>query len=367
VLGGIEGRPELMMRYQGREITWDILVEKRFGLRRARWLLGTPRRAWRRLAYSPLGDWTLAQWSRPASHVARRYADNPALLPRTGRIWEKADVLPVPFHFYQPIVRSNDVAAWGAEDPLLGVDMRDSQQLELLSKLARFREEVAALPIQAAPDGSQLYVDLAGQSFLSGDIETLYAMVRHLAPQTVLEVGCGASSRVIELALRANRKAGKPARHICVEPYHAPWLEELGVEVVRERVELLDLEVFSDLRPNDILFIDTSHVVRHGGDVNHLYLRVLPALPEGVYVHVHDIFLPLDYPPEWLRDYKHFWTEQYLLQAFLAFNAQFEVVLAANYLATHHRSALALACPILADEPDSTPGSFWLRRMSARG
>lgn len=355
------------MHFQRRKITWDLLVEKRFGLGKALWLLGAPGRACTRVAYSSVGDWTLAQWSRPAARAAHRYASVPALLPRTGRIWEKSDVLPVPFHFYQPIVRSDDVAAWGVEDPLLGVDMRKRQQLELLGDLARFRDEVAVLPMEAAPDGSELYVDLAGQAYLSGDIETLYAMVRHLAPQTVLEVGCGASSRIIELALRANREEGKQARHICVEPYHAPWLEELGVEVVRERVELLDQGVFSDLQANDILFIDTSHVVRHGGDVNFLYLRTLPALSEGVYVHVHDVFLPMDYPQEWLRDYKRFWTEQYLLQAFLAFNAQFEVVLAASYLATHHRDAMAQACPIMAGEPDSIPGSFWLRRKSFRG
>ena len=353
------------MRYQGHPITWSFLVEKRFGLGRAAFLMGAPARAYERVKGSPTGDWLLAQWSRPAARAARRYASLPGDLPRTGRVWEKADVLPVRYHFYQPIVRPHEVADWGAEDPLLGIEMREEAQLALLGDLARFRDEAAALPSQAPADGSGLYVDRTSQSFLSGDIETLYAMVRHLAPRTTLEIGCGASSRIIELALHADREAvGRPARHVCVEPYGSQWLEELAVEVVRQRVELLDARLFADLGPDDILFIDSSHVVRHGGDVNYLFLRVLPALQAGVYVHVHDIFLPLDYPPEWLRDEKRFWTEQYLLQAFLAFNSQFEVVLAAGYMASRHRDLFAQACPLFAVETDRVPGSFWLRRTA---
>ncbi len=105
---------------------------------------------------------------------------------------------------------------------------------------------------------------------------------------------------------------------------------------MRERVEETTTKHFEDLGENDVLFIDTSHVVRTGGDVQHLYLRVMPALRPGVLVHMHDIFLPRDYPREWLADQKKFWTEQYLLQAFLAFNGEFEVLLALAYLSQHH-------------------------------
>lgn len=80
-------------------------------------------------------------------------------------------------------------------------------------------------------------------------------------------------------------------------------------------------------------------------------------------MHAHDVFLPCDYLPEWLRDQKLFWTEQYLLQAFLAFNSQFEVVLAASYLSRHHRKEFEAVCPLFAREHDRRPGSFWFRRM----
>jgi hypothetical protein len=96
--------------------------------------------------------------------------------------------------------------------------------------------------------------------------------------------------------------------------------------------------------------------------VQHLYLRVLPSLRPGVLIHVHDIFLPRDYPREWVADQKKFWTEQYLLQAFLAFNNEFEVLLALAYLSQHHHSELCRACPIYETEPGRVPGSFWMRR-----
>src|SRR5207247_5820903 len=86
------------------------------------------------------------------------------------------------------------------------------------------------------------------------------------------------------------------------------------------------------LQSGDVLFIDSSHTVKIGGDVNYLFLEVLPRLKPGVIVHVHDIFLPFEYPREWVRDDFRFWAEQYLLQAFLTFNSEFQVLMANNYL-----------------------------------
>ena len=344
------------MKYRGRHVDWHYVVEKRFGLNRLRWRVRVGGRA------LTSNDRLIASATQLAARLASVYALSPRSLPRTGRVWETAGLLPMRYHYYQPIVRPDEVADWGTEDPLLGIDLREATQLELLQELASYRDEIIGLPRGEPQDGSALFVDLASGSFLSGDIETLYAMVRHANPRTVIEVGCGSSTRIIELALRRNRDEGQECRHVCIEPFEAPWLERLGVEVIRRPVEHLGPDLFSALGDNDILFIDSSHVLRHGGDVKHLYLGVIPALRPGVLVHAHDIFLPCDYLPEWLRDNKCFWTEQYLLQAFLAFNSQFEVVLAVNHLAMHHRSELAEASPLFADQPGRIPGSFWFRR-----
>lgn len=350
------------MEYRDRRVTWALLVEKRFGLRKLAWTAGRPVRCLERNFPPPAHDWILARATRVTTRLASTYARRPATFPATGRIWDKAGLLPVPYHYYQPVVRASDVAPWGVEDPLAGIDLRVPEQLGLLRELAAYRDEILALPQDPTAAGSALYLDLEHGAFLSGDIETLYAMVRHSTPRTVVEIGCGSSTRVIELALRRNREEGKAGRHICVEPFEAPWLENLGIEVIRRRVETLEPDFFTELTANDVLFIDTSHVIRHGGDVRHIYLNLVPSLKPGVHVHVHDVFLPRDYPPEWLRDEKRFWTEQYLLQAFLAFNSQFEVMLAANYLSRHQRKEFEAVCPLFARENDRQPGSFWFRR-----
>ena len=129
--------------------------------------------------------------------------------------------------------------------------------------------------------------------------------------------------------------------------------------LIEKKVQDIDLEFFSQLESGDILFIDSSHTVKIGGDVNYLFLEVLPRLKPGVIVHVHDIFLPFEYRRDWVLDEFRFWTEQYLLQAFLTFNSEFEVLMANSYLNHYHQQELKAAFPGL---PSWAGGSFWMRR-----
>ena len=117
--------------------------------------------------------------------------------------------------------------------------------------------------------------------------------------------------------------------------------------LIEKKVEDIDLEFFSQLESGDVLFIDSSHTVKIGGDVNYLFLEVLPRLKPGVIVHVHDIFLPFEYRRDWVMEEFRFWTEQYLLQAFLTFNSEFEVLMANSYLAHGYLEDLKAAFPSL--------------------
>ena len=133
--------------------------------------------------------------------------------------------------------------------------------------------------------------------------------------------------------------------------------------LIENKVEDLDLEFFSQLHSGDILFIDSSHTVKIGGDVNYLFLEVLPRLKPGVIVHVHDIFFPFDYRRDWVMDELRFWTEQYLLQAFLTFNCEFEVLMANAYLGHRYLEDLKAAFP---NSSWWGGGSFWMRRRSGK-
>jgi len=107
---------------------------------------------------------------------------------------------------------------------------------------------------------------------------------------------------------------------ICVEPYEMAYLEKLNINLIRKRVENLDVMLFYQLESNDILFVDSSHIQRPGGDVNYLILKILPILKSGVWVHFHDVFIPKGYPVKWLEDEFRLWNEQYLVEAFLIGN-----------------------------------------------
>jgi hypothetical protein len=127
-------------------------------------------------------------------------------------------------------------------------------------------------------------------------------------------------------------------------------------------VQDVDLTLFESLGENDVLFIDSSHVLHVDSDVRFLFLEVLPNLQPGVVVHVHDIFLPDHYPRQWVVEEHRFWTEQYLLQAFLAFNPSFEILWAGSYMRARHAERLREA--FASYDSSVWPGSFWFRRLT---
>lgn len=153
-------------------------------------------------------------------------------------------------------------------------------------------------------------------------------------------------------------------KHICIEPYEHNWLEELGIEIVRKKVEDLDTSYFSQLTENDILFIDSSHIIRPQGDVLYEYLELLPILNKGVIIHIHDIFMPKDYLDKWIKEDIRFWNEQYLLEAFLSHNKDFRIIGATNFLMHNYYEEFSEKCPVLLQQKkygiDIEPASFWM-------
>lgn len=280
-------------------------------------------------------------------------------LPASRALLRAVGIFPLRRHYYDPFPDPAALARpLDAERDLPGIRWNVEGQLALLARL-RYADELAAIPHARRRDG-EFYFD--NSSFVSGDAEYLYGIVRHVRPRRLLEIGSGNSTLMAMQAIRANVGDDPDYRCevTCVEPYEQPWLESLGVRVIRERVETLGPEPFAALESGDILFIDSSHVVRPQGDVLFLLLGVLPTLRPGVLVHVHDIFTPSDYPTRWVVDEARLWTEQYVLEAFLSCNDAFEVIGALSYLHRHHFEALRAACPYVL--PDRAPGSMWIRR-----
>lgn len=132
--------------------------------------------------------------------------------------------------------------------------------------------------------------------------------------------------------------------------------------LIQKPMEQVPSELFRQLDENDILFIDSSHVVKIGGDVNYAFLEVIPRSKKGVIVHIHDIFLPEEYPKGFVFERRRFWSEQYLLQAFLSFNSAFEILWAGYYMHQNYPRECKSVFPSYIEDKARAPGSFWIRR-----
>ena len=144
----------------------------------------------------------------------------------------------------------------------------------------------------------------------------------------------------------------------CIEPYENKWLEKNDIEVIRQKVEEVDIKIFNDLNKNDILFIDSSHVIKPQGDIIKIFLEILPKLKTGVIIHIHDIFSPRDYPENWLKVENRFFNEQYLLEGILGHSSRYEIMLSLNLLKNDYYNEIKKVCPFLTDK--SEPSSFYI-------
>ncbi len=214
--------------------------------------------------------------------------------------------------------------------------------------------------------------DRPGYTFASGlysivDAEVLYAVVRWLKPRRLVELGSGASSHFIQMAARRNARDGSTLEHRIFDPYPftASALGRVeGPIVSNVGAEQLDPALVADLLAGgDILFVDTTHTVKTGGDVDHIFSAIIPRLAPGVWVHVHDVFLPYEYPRVWVVDDRRLWAEQYLLHSFLAFNRAFRVRLPAMAVSRTVPEAVAELVPGFS--LGARPGAFWMERVES--
>jgi hypothetical protein len=213
-----------------------------------------------------------------------------------------------------------------------GIDFDVHAQAKLFETIA---QEGADFSV---PDPKRMYGGM--------DAVALYGMIRHLKPARVVELGSGVSTDIIRQAL------GRA--HDVYDPYSN---DRTDLEVKPLSAVDIPLEAFEELEAGDVLFVDTSHTVKTGSDVNHIVLDVLPVLASGVVVHVHDIFLPYEYPRRWVREKGLYWSEQYLLQAFLIGNHDWEVMLGCAAVHGAHRDLVDRYVP-----EGERPGAFWMRR-----
>jgi predicted O-methyltransferase YrrM len=246
--------------------------------------------------------------------------------------------------FYSPIPDLEALPAdvYDRRSELAGIAFDSAAQIawaerELAPRIAAFQ----------APEGFRL----DNSYYESVDAEVCDAMIRHLQPARVVELGSGWSTLLL--------RAAAPGRVTTYDPYPGAHLA-VGGTIEPLAAQDVPLRVFEELQAGDVLFVDTSHTVKIGGDVNRIVLDVLPRLASGVVVHFHDIWLPYEYHRTLVETMGMYWAEQYLLQAFLIGNDGWEVLFAAQAIAHEHPDRLRALVPSYTGE--SYPSAFWMRR-----
>lgn len=267
-----------------------------------------------------------------------------------------------PMHYYEPLPNWQLINRQQLERCRFSpaIDFGFEEQCALIGRLARaVGEELAQLGRQRWPTG----FDFMNSYFAGLDAAVYYALIRDLKPSLVIEIGSGFSTQIASKALARNRAEGQFGRLLCVEPYPQPRLTESGAdfELIKKPVQSLDLKFFEQLGSNDILMIDSSHVATVGSDVCFEFLEILPILKPNVWVHIHDIFYPTDYPPDWVIGRRQAFNEQYVVEAFLAFNRAYSVRLANSWLWHSERET---ASELFRREYlASPPASLWISRV----
>ena len=284
--------------------------------------------------------------------------------------WQSLGINVTRKHFSSPIPDLKELARredlWTEERAALGIDADFEGQLNFLEKIFPKYKNELTFAVDRTDVPHEFYLNNAG--FGLEDAGVLHCMIRHFKPRTILEIGSGNSTLVAARAVLLNEKEGSPCKLTAIDPYPRKYLRE-GIpgfdKLMIQKLEQTDRGIFEQLGENDILFIDSSHVIRPGNDVKMLYLNVLPVLKEGVVIHSHDVFLPYDYPRKWVIDQMDFWTENYILQAFLCLNKEFEILFGNHGMLFNYPEKMQAFFPRPQDYRAHVPSSFWYRRKPA--
>jgi len=262
------------------------------------------------------------------------------------RLGLRLGICVLPVHFYSPVPnlieleRTRDI--WAIKSELPGIDIDLDRQARDLKRIC--------VPFQKEYAGNHAFTEAVSGGLGLGygyiEAQALHGVIRHFKPERIVEVGSGVSTYCILNATKLNDEETHGQTQVCcIEPYPSPSLEDLdGIRLLKSQVQTIDIDVFTDLQENDLLFIDSSHTVKTGSDVNRLILEILPRLRRGVIVHLHDITFPFDYSPDVLSGFRH-WSETSLLRAYLIGNTRARILFCLSHLHYERSKVLEAVFP----------------------
>lgn len=247
---------------------------------------------------------------------------------------------------------------WKNRPPCPMIDWNVEGQLATAERVGNYVEELRDVPVDHAP-GTPEYCWNNGM-WNNADALVQYGLIRDLKPRRVVEIGCGWSSLLLQRALDRNQT---PCQVMQIEPYPNTTLSSLfpkDWQLYQMPLQRAPFEIFESLQTDDICFYDGSHCSKPASDVNWFFFEILPRLAPGVVIHLHDIFLPDDYPDPWIFERGQTWNEQYLLQAFLMNNHDYKILIANAFLSKTNPETLE---GFYRGVQPYWGGSFWMQKV----
>jgi len=248
----------------------------------------------------------------------------------------------LPVHYYSPIPDINKLKKtkniWAKKSDLPGIEVDLDKQIQLLEKIC--------LPYQKEYKGNTEFKFAVNNGFGPGfdyiEAQTLHSVIRYYKPKNIIEIGSGVSTWcALKAADRNEAETGEKLNFTSIEPFPSKMLLKLNsINLIQSKVQTIPFhKIVNKLSENDILFIDSTHTVRPGSDVNYLILEILPRLNPGVIVHFHDIYLPYDYKRSVLQTFYQ-WAETSLLHAFLIHNQKANIMFCESHLHYERKNEL---------------------------
>jgi predicted O-methyltransferase YrrM len=268
-----------------------------------------------------------------------------------------------PGHYYSPIPDNaeieGDTRHLYNHENIFGINISMEKHLNYIKI---FKEIINDIPFIDSPSINYRYYYNNGMyEHSSGSL--LYCWIKYLKPKRIFEIGSGFSSALM-LDMNDHYFVSNPIILKFIEP-NPERLKKLlkqtdysNIELIENKLEKIDFFSFKELDEGDILFIDSTHVSKFGSDVNTIIFNIFPLLKKGVYIHIHDIFFPFEYPIDWLKK-GVFWNEIYLLKAFLMFNNSFEI----EFMNTYALSKLPEQMDEIPLFNKSTGGCLWIKKI----
>ncbi len=267
-------------------------------------------------------------------------------------------------HYYSPIPNINDIILninskkFYTMD-LADIEMNSDQQISLLKEYQKYYNE---LQFPENPDVKYRYY-YNQKWFCYADAIFLYSFLRKHIPRKIIEVGSGFSSAVILDTIE--KYFSNKTEIIFIEPNNERLLKIFRkndrdmIRLIEKNLQDVPIKIFKTLEEGDLLFIDSSHVIKYKNDLYRLFFEILPILPKGIFVHFHDIFFPFEYPSEWILQGRY-WNEIYFLRAFLAYNNTWKINFFNHYISLIEKNYLKKQMPLCLKNPG---GSLYIQKV----